>query len=61
MWRYLNNKENLADLGSRGCEGHHLTETWFKGPLWLNDEPEWPDDITMESSIESEEIMIVTV
>ena len=53
-WRYVNTEENPADLGSRGCEGHHLTETWFKRPLWLKDDSEWPNDITTESSTESE-------
>jgi hypothetical protein len=42
--RYINTKENLADLGTRGVGYDQLEASiWFKGPPWLNDpEEDWP-------------------
>ena len=45
QWRYVNTKDNPADVASRGCSPsalqHHTL--WWTGPLWLQDAPaNWP-------------------
>ena len=42
-WNYVPTRSNPADLGSSGCE---LCEFWWKGPEWLGEcknRPEQPD------------------
>ena len=53
QWRYVNTKENPADLGSRGGKVDESTQLWLKGPEWLSKQDVWPDDITTVSTVES--------
>ena len=44
-WEYIQGKENIADLASRGCYLKTLkcTKKWFDGPEWLlYDKEKWP-------------------
>ena len=44
-FRYINTKENPADLASRGCKMSTLKSSrlWWTGPEWLTKDPsEWP-------------------
>ena len=52
QWRYVNTKENPADLGSRGGKVDESTQLWLKGPEWLSKQDVWPDDITTVSTVE---------
>ena len=36
QWRYVNTKENPADLGSRSDKFDESTKLWLKGPEWLS-------------------------
>ena len=47
-------KENLADIGSRGCHGDEIPEMWLIGPTWLKENSDWPPDIETKISEESE-------
>ena len=51
QWRYVNTKENPADLGSGKVD--ESTQLWLKGPEWLSKQDVWPDDITTVSTVES--------
>ena len=53
QWRYVNTKENPADLGSRGGKVDESTQLWLKGPEWLCKQDVWPDGITTVSTVES--------
>ena len=35
--------ENLSDLGTRGSASNKLKEFWLRGPSWLSDESERPE------------------
>ena len=51
--RYVSSAENPADVGSRSGKVDESSELWFKGPLWLTKESEWPEDIVTSPSKES--------
>lgn len=53
QWRYVNTKENPADLGSRGGKVDESTQLWLKGLKWLSKQEDWPDDITTVSTVET--------
>ena len=36
-WKYVPTKQNLADLGSWGCDICQLRQSWWKSPGWLRD------------------------
>ena len=43
-FRYINTKDNPADLPSRGMSGKELKQStlWWSGPEWLKDDlPSW--------------------
>ncbi|XP_075151197.1 uncharacterized protein LOC142225306 [Haematobia irritans] len=51
QWRYVNTKDNPADLGSRGCPPRELanSQLWWHGPPWLTQEiSKWPEPRTFE-------------
>lgn len=44
-WKYVNTKDNPADIASRGCQPHELRDhqLWWNGPQWLNlHHDNWP-------------------
>ena len=45
QWRHVGTDQNLADIGSRGCQADKLNELWLKGPEWLTEPDLWPGDI----------------
>ena len=55
-WKHIPGEQNPVDIGSHGCSATKLQqqEIWWKGPIWLIHEDQWPDDITTVPSIESE-------
>jgi uncharacterized protein YoxC len=68
QWRYVNTKENPADLGSRGGNVTEAAQLWLSGPEWLSKQERWPDDVTTMSTDQSraelkpvKEILVVAV
>ncbi len=54
QWRYVPTDENPADLASRGGPVKSKV-LWEKGPKWLQDKSEWPENPVTQSSRASEE------
>ena len=51
QWKFCPSSENVSDLGSRGVSiDKMLNEKWFKGPDWLLNEEEWPEQPELKSS-----------
>ena len=50
-WHYVPTDQNPADLGSRGGQ---LTEMWHKGPIWLENEENWPENPILQPSNETQ-------
>ena len=44
----------IADFGSRGCEICNLDNKWSKGPKWLKDQTEQPEQPIIENCKESD-------
>ena len=44
IWRHVASQDNPADLGSRGGRDT-ANQLWWKGPSWLTNQDEWPQDI----------------
>lgn len=42
-WKYVPTSENPSDLGTRGAAPDKLTQLWFKGPSWIYDETDNPE------------------
>ena len=42
-WRYVPTTDNPSDLGTRGIPPVKLGDLWFKGPSWLPDRDNWPE------------------
>ena len=66
--KYIQWKENPADLGSRGGHIYNCSDLWWHGPMWLPFPESWPADIattpTKESQTEAKiirEVLGVTV
>lgn len=53
-WRYINTSDNPIDIGSRGCHGNQLNESWNTGPVWMQHQKQWPVDITTQSNTNTE-------
>ena len=51
-WRHVATKDNPADLGSRGGSVKNK-RLWWNGPDWLSNRENWPADITLEATKES--------
>ena len=52
QWRHIPTKDNPADLGSRGGSVKNK-QLWWNGPDWLSNRENWPADITLEATKES--------
>jgi hypothetical protein len=52
QWRHVPAKDNPADLGSRGGSVKNK-QLWWNGPNWLSNQENWPADITLEATKES--------
>ena len=52
QWRHVPTKDNPADLGSRGGSVKNK-QLWWNGPDWLSNRENWPADITLEATKES--------
>ena len=53
-WKYVDPIHNPADLGSRGCYAEGLTDEWWDGPSWLANHEEWPEQMEIIPTRESE-------
>jgi hypothetical protein len=49
QWRYVPTNENPADVASRGGQVVNC-ELWWKGPEWLSDPTQWPENLVTRSS-----------
>ena len=47
--------ENPVDVASRGTSFDKLDKKWWNGPVWLNNEDNWPDDVQTSVTKETEE------
>ena len=48
-WKYCPTDKNLADLGNRGASLEKMQRgEWFKGPEWLLNKEEWPEQPKQE-------------
>ena len=54
LWRHVPTESNPADIASRGCDAKKLNNRWFKGPEWMTNTNEWPEDIVTAASADSE-------
>lgn len=55
QWRYVNTKDNPADLASRGCQPDELIKNnlWWCGPSWLSTQKEfWPKQPENQETVE---------
>lgn len=54
-WRYVNTKENPADMASRGLEPAELiqNELWWHGPTWLLESTEDSDQNSLSKAFET--------
>lgn len=53
-WRHVPSEMNPADITSRGCDSKKLTDNWFKGPGWIQNPEQWPEQMVTVASSESE-------
>ena len=51
---YVPTAENSADIGSRKCKGIDIKNFWTNGLSWLPDRENWPKQITIQASQESD-------
>ena len=54
QWRHVPTDENPADLASRGGPVQSQA-LWWTGPEWLQDQPQWPENLVTQSSSASEQ------
>lgn len=60
QWKYIDGKQNPADLASRGVQAFQLQQNshWFQGPEFLwKDEEEWPKNST-ETTLPSNDVEV---
>ena len=67
-WRNVGTTDNPADLGSRGGHLFETTDLWWRRPLWLAHQQQWPPDNvtcrTRETQAEAtviREVLAVTI
>ena len=49
-WRHVSGAMNPAEVVSRGATYDEIDELWWKGPEWLSDENQWPENINTQAS-----------
>ena len=54
QWRHVPFDHNPADLGSRGGKVEDSSGLWWNGPSWLSESKDWPEDITVSATAETE-------
>ena len=54
IWKHVGTKENPADIGSRGCQADQFSTKWLEGPEWLSNPDDWPNEVTVEATEETE-------
>ena len=52
-WKHVPTDQNPSDQGSRGVIADKLKDLWFRGPEWLSNPSEWPENIVLKPSKES--------
>lgn len=52
-WRHVPTDQNPSDLGMRGTTPTNLDEFWLKGPTWLGDKKEWPQQPEVAATTEA--------
>ena len=66
-WKYASTKKNPPDTKSRCCTIAKLPQIWLKGPNWLCNAYEWPEQLngpTYESQQETKiasDLVITTI
>ena len=55
QWRHVPTNLNPADVASRSGNRESIGQMWMKGPSWLSNEENWPVDIQVQASGESEQ------
>ncbi|XP_067616463.1 uncharacterized protein [Eurosta solidaginis] len=58
-WRYINNKDNTADLLSRGMKPSEIIQSslWVHGPTWLSQSlNQWPDNVFVTNTAGEAEV-----
>ena len=53
-WKYVPTTENPANFERRDCEIYKLNNMWWKGPKWLQDQAQWPEQPIIENCKESD-------
>ena len=53
-WQYVLTKKSPADVESRGSLISKLTNMWLEGPSWLTNSSEWPKQLVIQPSLESQ-------
>ena len=52
-WRHVPTDQNPSDLGTRRATPTKLDEFWLKGPTWLGDKKEWPQQSEVAATTEA--------
>ena len=53
-WKHVGSRENLTDIGCRGSLADQLPAKWLEGPEWLSNADEWPTEVAVEVTEETE-------
>ena len=59
-WKYASTKKNPPDTESRCCTIAKLPQIWFKGPNWLCNTYEWPEQLNDPTSESQQETKIAS-
>ena len=54
QWNYVPTAEKSAHIGSIGCKEIDIKNLWINGPTWLPDRENWPKQISIQTSQESD-------
>ena len=59
-WQYVPTRDNPADLGSRGSLLTKILEICWEGPSWLQVKENWPRQLDIKPSEESEKVVKIS-